>query len=183
MKPDIDEVQRIARDVAAGYARRGSYGIDKADLFQEAVLAVLRAAKTFDPGRGVRFAAYAGNAAMYAVRSYLWQNGTPVNSSHGERHRLEEVRRLPLSATGFLRAPAAPADARLHDERWKGRVRAWVRGNDRSGLGREAVMSDRWPREVAEEARVPARRVQRAVEKLRARARKDGELKRLWEER
>jgi len=55
---------RMARSFARHYARHGS-SFD--DLVQEASLALLRAAESFDPGRSVRFSTY----AAYWIRARL----------------------------------------------------------------------------------------------------------------
>jgi DNA-directed RNA polymerase sigma subunit (sigma70/sigma32) len=180
----LDEVQRIAADVAHGYARKWRY-VDGADLLQEAILAVLHAQKTFDPSRGTKFAAYAGQAASYAVKMYLWRNSFPVNESVHKRDSLMGVVRVSIhsSKATRLKLPLPPPDERLHEARWTKRVQDWVKENDASGLGAAALLADLRPREVAEEKEVPSRKVQQALGRVRTKARQSEELRQLWEER
>ena len=65
----------IARSIASRYRNRG---LAAEDLEQVASLAVLRAARSFDPGRGVDFLAYAVPVVRGDLRHYFRDHGWVV---------------------------------------------------------------------------------------------------------
>jgi len=77
----VSEYSRIVRACARPYFLAGG---DGEDLFQEGMLGLLSAVRTFDPGKGVKFSTYAESCVrrrIYsAIRSASGYKHTPLNS-------------------------------------------------------------------------------------------------------
>ncbi len=76
----MSDLQEVANKVAGRYARR-VFWADLADLKQEAMVAALRAQKTWDPEVGVPLEAYAWRACVFHLRTYLWRQSAPVSET------------------------------------------------------------------------------------------------------
>lgn len=84
---DFDTVNRVANAVASRYKRK-CWWADIEDLRHEAIVAILRAAKTADPQSTIPFDGYAARAAALSIRAYLWSVTAPVNESW---HRVKDL--------------------------------------------------------------------------------------------
>jgi hypothetical protein len=78
--------QKIARVASWRYQR--AWGGEREDYEQEAHMALLLARRTYDPGRGVPWAAYAARAVYRALHGYAIKQRSPVG---GTRERLLEL--------------------------------------------------------------------------------------------
>jgi RNA polymerase sigma-32 factor len=63
------------------------YGLSLADMFQEGVIALMRAVKTFDISQNVRFMTYAGNWVTAAIYNYVIDNIKSVKIVTTKVHR------------------------------------------------------------------------------------------------
>lgn len=82
--------RRVVHDVAAGVPRC----VDRQDLHAAALLGLVRAARTFDPGRGVPFLAFARSRMRWAVLDELRSSDHLTRSA---RRRTREA--VPVPAT------------------------------------------------------------------------------------
>lgn len=69
---------KLAHAVAHKYQRRAWWATHD-DLVQEAVIAILKAQRTYNPNAGTPEGFYCYRAALYAVSRYLWQESAPVS--------------------------------------------------------------------------------------------------------
>lgn len=94
-------------------------GVPRADLIQEASLALCRAVERFDPERGVRFSSYAVPVIRHAIAQYVRRMGFRAGSLSPARPLVIGVsspHTLPTNGTGTLGPPAALAlDAPFED--------------------------------------------------------------------
>jgi hypothetical protein len=176
---DPETVLRIARAVALRYKRR-CWWADVDDLTSEASVAVLRAARTWDPQVGVPFEGYAGRAAVLGVRAFLWRESAPVSGGQSDpRANLTGVRRVEL---GDDLAVESSTPAQIDTVRWRLAVRDRIRSLAQQSKGGDAayevVGRDRTPSDVQREH--PEVRVYSAVEVLRRKVRDDYKLYDLW---
>lgn len=93
---------QIATLVARRYKKR-CWWADIDDLTHEAFGAILNAKEKADEDRP--WEPYAYTAAMHAVRSFLWQNSSPVNETCKKVQNLRGVHRTELSEEIELQAP------------------------------------------------------------------------------
>lgn len=96
--------EQIATSVAKRYKRR-CWWADLEDLINEAYAAVLSAKEKADSTRP--WEPYAYTAAMHAVRSYLWQNTSPVNETCKKVDNLRGAHRAELTEDIELQRPSA----------------------------------------------------------------------------
>ena len=81
----VSEKLSIARSVAARYVRRGVHWMDKRDLEQQAMVAMVEAEPYWSPLVGSPLGAYLRRAAVLSTGRYLWQTcvdvSVPINSA------------------------------------------------------------------------------------------------------
>ena len=68
---------RLAVSAAAKYRR---YGVNQADLVQEATVGLMKAAEKFDPDRGVRFSTYAQWWVKASIQDFVMRNYSLVRT-------------------------------------------------------------------------------------------------------
>jgi len=175
-----EEVMRIAKAVAARYARR-CWWADRDDLVSEATFGVLEARRTFDPQVGVPFDGYAAKAAAHKVGAYLWRQSSPVSGGMGDpRKNIAGVHAAPTSAIDGLSNEHDITQA-LDEEAYQLRVRRRLRRlAERSldgDLAIEVMVRGKTSGEVIRET---GRDAYRAVELLRRKAKNDYGLYKLW---
>jgi RNA polymerase sigma factor (sigma-70 family) len=72
----VREHEALARKVACKFVRQGqAMGLEFGDLMQHARIGLLRAARGFDPTRGVKFSSYAATAMQRHIRRALDEGG------------------------------------------------------------------------------------------------------------
>lgn len=96
-----EDPMEVARRCAAR-AKRRVWWAERGDLEQEAALAALSAARTWDPDTGVPLSAYVWRACSLHLRKYLWRCSAPVSETDHNLNTLRDVHRtqLPSEATG-----------------------------------------------------------------------------------
>jgi DNA-directed RNA polymerase specialized sigma24 family protein len=173
----------VSKKAARRYARR-CWWADVADLEQEAVLATVKAANTFDPSVGVPFAGYAWRAAILALKPYLWRQSSPVSASWGDiiGRKLEGLQRVAVDLT--IPDDREDADDALDSKRWCEQV--WKRAvalDPSGGLAVEVLLLGEKSADVARRHNVPVQTVYNATTRAKARMTNDKELYALWENR
>lgn len=187
-----DDVLRIAKAVARRYANR-CWWADVDDMTSEASVAVLQAARTFDPEVGIPFDGYAARAAALRVKMFLWGESSPVSGGlHDPQKHIAGVMRDELTVRGrgddkgaeFERPELSyspdPGDE-LDAVDWRLKVRRRVRALSRDGrdgdLAHEVLVRGRRPAELIEET---GRDVYGAVHLVRRKLREDRRAYELW---
>lgn len=188
MKPKLDDIQEIARKCVGYYLRKlpSWASSHAADMMQEAVIAIFKAADSYDPN-GADWRVYADKAAGYAVRRYLWRNRTAVVPARPERggtpitaHPLEGA--VAALVEKYVMTTALP-DEQLNSARVSKKVREVLSRLDTSSRKQAVavVLKEKTPLEVRR-ANQPMKEVRYAVKRLSNHAARSTELRNLWEE-
>lgn len=172
--------ERIVRSIAARYKRR-CWWADVQDLEQVGFLAVLEAAKRWEPEVGVPRDAYLIKAIVFAMKRELWKNSAPVS---GGLHRPEE------QLAGLVRAPvdneahAATSDPEqdLINAQWRAIIRSSLLQRF-SPVVVDILLEERTSKEVAQSTGVPVRSVYNETASARAQIAGDVKLWNLLKER
>jgi RNA polymerase sigma factor (sigma-70 family) len=176
------EIVRLAHQIAASYCRK-VWWAEADDLQQEAVVAIYKALKTFDPDRGVPKDRYAHQVARRAVSRYLVKQSSPVTASKSKhlightRVSLVEASWLPEEGQALEVAVASQELAVRVAARMKvlnpdARVIAVMQSAKRNGEAKK----------LAAALNVPTHEVHASVRALKRKLRKDPQLERLMEE-
>lgn len=181
MLPSADDVLEIAKKVARRYARR-CWWASREDLEQEASLAVMQAARTFDPHVGVPFKGYAHRAAVNALGPYLWRQSSPVSETFHRLKTLAGVVHTELKEAYHLASPDRP-DLMLEEAQWRQQVRERVLALAQETPDGQLAMALLLEGEAAAEDDQPRQSVYRASARIRGKIRIDWELYSLWKER
>ena len=182
-KDELDVALEVSKKAARRYARR-CWWADVKDLEQEAVLATVKAAGTFDPAVGVPFAGYAWRAAILALKPYLWRQSSPVSASWGNiiGRKLEGLQRAEVDLT--IPDDRGDPDTVLDDKRWCEQVwRRAVALDLSGGLAIEVLLLGEKSADVAARHGVPVQTVYNATTRAKARMTNDKELYELWTNR
>lgn len=152
----VGEMTEIADKVAKYYARRCRWA-DPRDIRQEALVTMLRAARTYDPERG-ELRPYLTWEAWHAVRMWLWAFSAPV------RQRPDRNLGALLGVPPRDRQDTSPDPERaLELARARGKITCVLGGRP---LAAKVLLGWR-SREVAAEERVPVGRVYRETREAR----------------
>lgn len=89
----------LSRAIARRYAGQG---VEMEDLEQVAALALVKAIKRFDAGRGLRFTTYATPTIAGEVRNYLRDKGSAIRMNRNTREQLFRLRQLSERLTQTL---------------------------------------------------------------------------------
>ncbi len=110
---------RLGCKIAGGYARTFHLMSEIDDMCSEAVVAMVRAAETYDPARGFKFPTYAGRCVAYAMINYYRQSvkrgftAVPERPPYAQQ-RVSVTLRMPsgdsksVSVVDLLLAPVVP---------------------------------------------------------------------------
>jgi len=182
-KDELSIAMDVAQKAARRYARR-CWWADVKDLEQEATLATVKAARTFDPTVGVPFAGYAWRAAILALKPYLWKMSSPVSASWGDmlNRKLAGMHRAEVDLT--IQDERTLQDDELDQRRWCEQV--WKRAvalDPSGGLAVEVLLMGEKSSDVAERHGVPVQTVYNATTRAKARMTNDKELWELWTQR
>lgn len=138
---------------------------DFADLFQEGCLGLARAARTYDPARGIPFAAFAAWRVRAAISRYLSRSAQMLSHTRGRRVRRVSLKHAEQAGCG---SPAASCEVALGDKVHE-RIDAAIVRVARRMLSRSGTRDD-WQRLgrvlLAERIAIPeptARRSLRAI--------------------
>jgi RNA polymerase sigma factor (sigma-70 family) len=96
----------------AGVARiyRSTPGIDRAELMQEGVVGLLRAARRYDPARGTRFWAYASWWVRQAMQQLVAEMTRPVALSDRPLRGLARIKEAaPSTSRSTAESPRSPS--------------------------------------------------------------------------
>lgn len=182
-KDELAVAERVARKAAKRYARR-CWWADVKDLEQEALLATVKAAGTFDPSVGVPFAGYAWRAAVLALKPYLWKQSSPVSASWNDMldRKLAGVQRAEVDTT--VPEEKDTPDDELDRRRWCEEVWKRALAHDPSGgLAVAVLLNGEKSADVAARHGVPVQTVYNATTRTKARIAKDPDLWNLWTQR
>ena len=166
------ELAEVVRRTARFFRSR-VWWTELAELENEAWVAALEAAETWDAGSGGNLSHYAGACVRRRLADHLLQMGTPASAKRHDRASLRSVERGQM-VDGV---EDACAEELLAEESWRVRVNERLR-TLATGTGTTVALN------AALELR-PSRtkRLDLARRKLLYRARQDRELRSLWKER
>lgn len=180
----IDATMRgIARAASARYKRK-CWWVEREELEQQALLAVLEAQQTHDPQTGIPFGGYAWKAAVNQLHASVLRASSPVSAPSRKLPDLKGIYREMLDE-GLIDPALSPEEVLLKLER-KQRLKVVLNevfdATPDQHLAREVLLHERTPREVADEQRVSVERVYEAVRRMRNRLGKSYALWTLWQE-
>ena len=174
---------QVAQGVARRYCRLCSWASEE-DLRQEAVVAALKAEKTWRPDGGAALSSHLYIAALRAVQHALFKASAPVSTCH-RTERLAGLVGVDVALTDGMPSSTVPVDVELHLARW----RVQVHGRLNEVLGPDAdvagpvLLDDVAPATAAENAGLPVVAVYGVLQRVRRRIRNDHVLQELWEQR
>jgi hypothetical protein len=184
-----DELQsgfEAAGQVVDWYQRASWGRHDVRDLQNEAVVAVLEASRTYDPGVGVSFPFYARYAVGYRLKRWIWDTTLPVRAkTPGPRgslqKKLTELGGVPLDEAHHPIDHRTP-EALLHEMDWLHKVRERLE-KVLSPRARELVLEEKSYVEAALERGSSVRAGHDVTTHARRKLRQDRRLQSLWNER
>lgn len=160
----------VASKVAKLYARR-CWRADEDDLRQEALVVAQAALRTFDPTKGLPFAAYAWRACAQRLARYLWRSGSPVSAPDHHVRELRGLHGASLEMSEYVDLGSHVGEL-LDDHRWHSRVREQLtflfQQTEDAHVAARTLLDDEQSSVVAAEAGIPVARVYR----ITARAKK-----------
>lgn len=176
-------VEELAVQAVRSYRRRVPW-LDVEDLTQEARAVLWRAVRTWDPVHGVPFEIYGHRAAVVALKHYLIRQGSPVSS----RHDSDNLKGLSRTSLEALISHAAPLDLEdvVTSALWRTRVLHRLCALFANDAEREVTLGillrGEKPGQVGRRLGLTMERVYRITRRVRAKARGDYELWRLWKD-
>lgn len=175
----------LIKRAALRYKRR-YFWADVDDLQQAAWVAVLLARRTWDPGEGPPFEAYAWRASINSLHKTVRKDSAPVSAGDRELDELLGLHRAPLSLIEGIAQSTTDIDRVLDLKRLIEKTTASVRRITsalRNGyLAKMVLLEEVPPRKVAELERVPVAHVYKATNATRRVLSEDEELWKLWKE-
>ena len=108
MNADLATIDHVARSVTRAYVRRGCQ-YDPADMYQDAAETAHKAARNFDPARGVPLAGYLYHACWRTLSDRITKGLQPAST-----RRKEEIKHL--RNLKRVQVPADTADDFDYDE-------------------------------------------------------------------
>lgn len=85
-EPSMHRLVEAHAPLVGNIARRyKAFGLPKEDLLQEGMIALVRAAETYEPARGLRFATYASFWVRGTLRPYIVRNAVIVSGKSSNR--------------------------------------------------------------------------------------------------
>jgi RNA polymerase sigma-B factor len=103
----VHQFERLASSIANRFARCGT---DNEDLFQVALLGLVKAVNRFDPATHYRFATFATPTILGEIKRYFRNHSRPVHVPRGMQEPVQQVARVDKHLTERLGRTATAAE-------------------------------------------------------------------------
>lgn len=189
MNPEqLETALQLAAGIAGRFGRRVWWSSVE-DMEQTALLAMVEAARTFDPAVGMPWKGYARAAAVRAIWYSIWRDSAPVSAGQREVRNLAGLHRQDLDSHAGMTLPAADAwpDQAYDSADWHTRAAAVIADRlaamgDGAAIALEVLIEEERPRHVAARHGMDASKVHRLAAQARRRIAMDPYSYELWKE-
>jgi RNA polymerase sigma-B factor len=106
----VHQFERLAYSIANRFARRGA---ENEDLFQVAMVGLVKAVDRFDPGTHYRFSTFAAPTILGELKRYFRDHSWRVHVPRGIQELAQRVERAERELTESLGRPPTPAELAL----------------------------------------------------------------------